>query len=156
VIERRQLEVSAAAITGTFGAAVAWSSLSNGIGWSEAGIQAGTFPFGVGLLAFAVSVYNCVRGLVRGSVAFDLDAAAVRRIAGLFLPACGFVATIPLAGMHVAAALYVFAVLMAARRMPFWKASMLALSTPVALYCVFNRAFQVSLPTGILESVLHF
>jgi len=45
MISRRALEIFTAALTGIFGVAVVVLSIDNGIGWSSAGVDAGTFPF---------------------------------------------------------------------------------------------------------------
>ena len=62
MISRRALELATAVLTGSFGVTVVVSSLDNGIGWSSAGVDAGTFPFIVGVLIFAGSLYNLVVG----------------------------------------------------------------------------------------------
>ena len=45
MVSGRSLEAGTALLTGAFGVAVVVSSLDNGIGWSPAGVDAGTFPF---------------------------------------------------------------------------------------------------------------
>ena len=50
VLARRALELATAILTGSFGVAVVVSSLDNGIGWSSAGVDAGTFPFLTGII----------------------------------------------------------------------------------------------------------
>ncbi|WP_247409694.1 hypothetical protein [Bradyrhizobium sp. 150] len=50
MISRRALELATAVLTGSFGVAVVISSLDNGIGWSSAGVDAGTFPFLTGII----------------------------------------------------------------------------------------------------------
>src|SRR6202011_781580 len=62
MISRRSLETATALLTGAFGAAVVVSSLDNGIGWSAAGVEAGTFPFIVGLIILSGSVFNLAQG----------------------------------------------------------------------------------------------
>ena len=62
MVSGRSLEAATALITGAFGAAVVVSSLDNGIGWSAAGVESGTFPFIVGLVILAGSVFNLVQG----------------------------------------------------------------------------------------------
>ena len=62
MVSGRGLEAATAFITGAFGAAVVVSSLDNGIGWSAAGVESGTFPFIVGLVILAGSVFNLVQG----------------------------------------------------------------------------------------------
>ena len=56
MISRRALELATAALTGTFGATVIVSSIDNGIGWSTAGVDAGTFPFLTGMIILVGSL----------------------------------------------------------------------------------------------------
>ena len=62
MVSGRNLEAATALLTGAFGAAVVVSSLGNGIGWSVAGVEAGTFPFIVGLIILCGSIFNLVQG----------------------------------------------------------------------------------------------
>ena len=92
--------------------AVVVSSLENGIGWSSAGVESGTFPFITGLIILAGSVLqSCDAGLLRGSRARVIGWGELKKLAALFVPAVIFVAAIPLLGMYVASAIYIFAVL---------------------------------------------
>jgi len=115
MISRRALEISTAALTGIFGVVVVVSSVDNGIGWSSAGVDAGTFPFLTGIIIVLGSLYNMGQGaLGRGTLAIvrvAVTAFELRRLAGLFVPAAIFVAVIPIVGMYLASAGYVFAVL---------------------------------------------
>ena len=67
MISRRALEALTAGLTGAFGVAVVVSSFDNGIGWSTAGVESGTFPLIVGSIVLAGSLYNLVRGWLRGT-----------------------------------------------------------------------------------------
>ena len=160
MISRRVLEIAAAVLTGTFGIMVVVSSLDNGIGWSSAGVDAGTFPFLTGIIIVLGSLYNVAQGaLGRGTLVFVRTAVTpseLRRLAGLFVPAAIFVAVIPLLGMYLASAGYVFAVLALPRRQPVLRALAIAAATPLALYVVFERMFQVSLPHGVLGAAFGF
>src|ERR1700738_1169178 len=86
MVSGRGLEAATAFITGAFGAAVVVSSRDNGIGWSAAGVDAGTFPFIVGLIIFGGSVFNLVKGWPRNDYAV-LRASELKRLAILFVPA---------------------------------------------------------------------
>jgi hypothetical protein len=160
MISRRALEIAAAALTGTFGAVVVISSLDNGIGWSSAGVDAGTFPFLTGIIIVLGSLYNAAQGaLGRGTLAIvrvAVTPSELGRLAGLFVPAAIFVAVIPLLGMYLASAGYVFAVLALPRRQTMLRALAIAAATPLALYVVFERMFQVSLPHGALGATFGF
>jgi hypothetical protein len=160
MISRRALEISTAALTGIFGVAVVVSSIDNGIGWSSAGVDAGTFPFLTGVIVVLGSLYNLGQGaLGRGilaKVTVALTRAELGRLAGLFIPAAIFVAAIPILGMYLASAGYVFAVLALPKRQPVLHALVIAAVTPLVLYAVFERLFQVSLPQGALAAALGF
>ncbi len=153
MLSKRTLEVATALLTGAFGAAVMVSSLNNGIDWSEAGVESGTFPFITGTIVLAASLYNLVHGLMRAKgIAATGD--GLRRTAALFLPAAVFVALIPLIGMYVGSALYLLGTLRFQSKLSIVRSAIIAVVASVALYFVFERAFQVSLPHGWLGAVL--
>ena len=160
MISRRALELATAILTGGFGVAVVVSSLDNGIGWSSAGVEAGTFPFLTGIIVVLGSLYNLVRGLVPvvtlANVPVAITQVELRRLAALFLPAAIFVAAIPLLGLYLASGLYVFAVLAIPRHQSMPRALAMAGATALALYVVFERMFQVSLPHGALAAAFGF
>src|SRR6059036_3345627 len=143
MISRRALEISTAALTGTFGVVVVVSSIDNGIGWSNAGVDAGTFPFLTGIIIALGSLYNMGQGaLGRGTLAIvrvAVTAFELRRLAGLFVPAAIFVAVLALP-----------------KRQSVVRALVIAVATPLALYVVFERMFQVSLPHGALGTAFGF
>ena len=154
MISRRVLETATAVLTGSFGLAVMISSLDNGIGWGADGVDPGTFPFITGVIILAGSLTNLVRGL--GAIGIAVSGTDLRRIAGLFVPAAVFVGAIPLAGMYLASGAYIFGVLALPKHQSLPRALLIALATPVALYAVFERMFQVSLPHGALAGALGY
>ncbi|RXH14822.1 tripartite tricarboxylate transporter TctB family protein [Bradyrhizobium guangzhouense] len=160
MISRRALELATAILTGSFGVAVVVQSLDNGIGWSSEGVDAGTFPFLTGIIIVAGSLYNLARGVIPtvslASVPIAITSLELRRLAGLFVPAAIYVAAIPLLGMYIASAAYVFAVLAIPRHQSVLRSAVTAAATALALYVVFERMFQVSLPRGALAAALGF
>ncbi|MCK1742979.1 tripartite tricarboxylate transporter TctB family protein [Bradyrhizobium sp. 139] len=160
MISRRALELATAVLTGSFGVAVVVSSLDNGIGWSSAGVDSGTFPFLTGIIIVLGSLYNLVRGILPVATLANIPVAVtpteMRRLAGLFVPAVIFVAAIPLLGMYLAAALYIFAVLAIPMHQSVLRSLATAAATALALYFVFERMFQVSLPHGALAAAFGF
>src|SRR5262245_18246732 len=149
MISRRILETATAILTGAFGVAVVVSSLDNGIGWSTAGVDAGTFPFLTGVIICLGSLYNLVRGALPAGNLASLPAAItpieLRRLAGLVLPAAIFLAAIPLVGMYLDSAGYIFAVLAVPKRQSLVRSLLIAAATLLALYVVLERMFQVTL-----------
>ncbi|HEX8665379.1 MAG TPA: tripartite tricarboxylate transporter TctB family protein [Beijerinckiaceae bacterium] len=157
MISRRGLEGATAALTGAFGVAVAVSSLENGIGWSSAGVESGTFPFITGLIVMAASLWNLLyAGLWRGSHHTLVSWEDLKKIAALFLPALAMVAAVPLLGLHVASAIYMFGVLVWQNHIAPVRALAGAVVVAVALYAMFDWAFQVALPRGALGAALGF
>lgn len=153
MISRRSLELITALLTGVFGAAVVISSFENGIRWSSEGVESGTFPFITGLVILGGSVINLARGWL-GPDAIASSAPEVRRWLGLLIPAALFVAIIPLCGMYVATAVYVFGTIAAQSRWSKLQAAAFAIAFALAIYVLFERLFQVSLPHGWLGALM--
>ena len=153
MFSRRFLEVLTAVLVGSFGTAILISSISIGV-WTKRGVGPGTFPAIASALIVAGSLYNLVRGALHAGPGV-LDVPRLRRIGALFLPAVGFVALIPLLGLHAAAGVYVFYVLWR-RRFPLWKTAAIAIATPFVLYSVFDWTFQVQLLRGFLGTAVGY
>jgi hypothetical protein len=155
MISRRALELATAALTGVFGAAVVISSIDNGIGWSTAGVDAGTFPFLTGVIVLVGSLWNLARGWLQ-SWDVAVSSSDVRRVIALFAPAVVFVGAIPLIGVYLASGCYMLGTLVLLHRFSLPRSLLIAAATPLALYLVFERMFQVSLPHGALGDVIGF
>ena len=155
MVSGRSLEAATALITGAFGAAVMVSSLDNGIGWSAAGVESGTFPFIVGLVILAGSLFNLVQGWLQAR-AVILGLSELRRVGMLFVPALVFVGIIPLIGMVPAAAFYVFGALAWHKRGSLLVPALAAIGAALALYLIFELTFQIALPRGALGTLFGF
>jgi hypothetical protein len=153
MISGRSLEAATALLTGAFGAAVVVSSVDNGIGWSAAGVDAGTFPFIVGLIIVGGSLFNLVQGWLHARDVV-LRPSELKRLAILFIPAVVYVGLIPLIGMYLASAGYVFGALAWHKRGSFVFSGVAAISAALALYLIFERTFQISLPRGVLGDII--
>ncbi|MGY4288688.1 hypothetical protein ACVWXO_007908 [Bradyrhizobium sp. LM2.7] len=123
-------------------------------------MESGTFPFLTGVIVVLGSLYNLARGTLPGltlaSVPIAITPTELRRLAGLFVPAAIFVAAMPLIGIYLASAVYIFAVLAIPKHQSLMRSSMMAAATAVGLYVVFERMFQVSLPHGALAAAFGF
>ena len=155
MVSGRSLETATALFTGAFGAAVVVSSLDNGIGWSAAGVDAGTFPFIVGLIILSGSIFNLFQGWLHAR-SVVLRSSEIKRLAMLFIPAVVYVAVIPLTGIYIASAGYVFGALAWHKRGALMFSSLAAITTAVALYLIFELTFQISLPRGLLGDMFGF
>ena len=155
MISRRTLELFTAALTGAFGAAILVSSVRIGVGWTPRGLASGAFPAIAAALIVAGSLYNFVRAAARpGPIVVARE--HLRGMAAMFLPAIAFVAAVPFIGMHVAAGVYIFAVVAAQHRWPAWRALAIGIVTAAALWTIFDWGFSVTLPRGMLGNALGF
>ncbi|MBV9459357.1 MAG: tripartite tricarboxylate transporter TctB family protein [Bradyrhizobium sp.] len=155
MISHRALEFLTALLTGAFGLAVAISSLDNGISWSSDGVEAGTFPFVVGVIIVVGSLYNLMRGGFAGA-SIIVSRSNLRKGAALFLPAAAFVGLIPWIGFYLASAGYMLGVLALPKHLTLLRSVLIAIATPMFLYVMFERLFQVTLPHGALAAALGY
>ncbi len=155
MVSGRSLEAATALLTGAFGAAVVVSSLDNGIGWSAAGVESGTFPFSLGLIILAGSLFNLVQGWMHARDVV-LRSNELKRLGMLFIPAVVYVGAIPLIGMYLASASYAFAAFAWHKRGSFILSGAAAIATALALYLIFERTFQISLPRGLFGDIFGF
>ena len=155
MVSGRSLETGTALLTGAFGVAVVVSSLDNGIGWSAAGVESGTFPFIFGLVILAGSVFNLVQGWLHAR-AVVLGPNELKRLGILFVPAAVYVGIIPLIGMYLASAGYVFGALAWHKRGALLFSALAAIGSALALYLIFELTFQISLPRGALGTIIGF
>lgn len=155
MVSGRVLETATALLTGAFGGAVVISSFGNGIGWSAAGVDAGSFPFIVGLIILGGSVFNLVQGWLHARQVV-LRSSELGRLGLLFIPAAVYVGVIPLMGMYLASAGYVFGALAWQKRGAFVFSGVAAIGTAFALYLIFELTFQISLPRGLLGDIAGF
>lgn len=155
MLTRRILEIATAVLTGAFGVVILVGSIRMGVGWTPRGMGTGSFPCLAGGLVVAGSLYNLVRGALGPRTAV-MDRPGARKLALAFVPAVAFVAAIPLLGMHLAAAIYVFGAIAAQGKMPIPRALAIGIATAIALYATFDWAFSVALPRGLLGAALGF
>jgi hypothetical protein len=155
MVSRRSLETATALLTGAFGAAVVVSSYGNGIGWSGAGVDPGTFPFIVGLIILSGSIFNLMQGWLQPRE-IVLRPSELKRLGMLFIPAAVYVGVIPLMGIYLASAAYVFGALAWHKRGSFVFSAAAAIGTALALYLIFELMFQISMPRGLLGDALGF
>ena len=156
VLTRFTMEVATALATGIFGAVVSFGSWENGIGWDDAGPQAGYFPFYIGLLVVLASVGSLVQAFRHhrtGGEVF-LNREQTGRVLAFGLPMAGFVVLTVLLGLYVATAIYLFGVMVVQGRYRLWQAAAVSLGTSVFFFVLFEIWFQVPILKGPIEAWL--
>ena len=151
MVSGRSLEAGTALVTGAFGAAVAISSLDNGIGWSAAGVDAGFFPFIIGLIILGGSIFNLVQGWLQARD-IALRPKELKRLAALFVPAVIYVGVLLDWNVDTPGQLESRASRPAQAGPGLISAGLARRHFGMALYLIFELTFQVScLTRGALQ-----
>lgn len=159
-VRRFHAEIAAAAGTGLLGLVAVLGASELGYEWRESGPQSGYFPFYVGLILIAASLWNVLAALARHRRAQAqaeepfLDGERLRRLGGFVGTMFVFVVATLLLGIYVGSAGYITwsAWRQGGYRLPL--ALALGLGFSVALYLIFEVAFLMPLLKGPIEPLL--
>jgi hypothetical protein len=156
LVSRNTMELATALATTAIGAAVMFGSLEHDIGWSDAGPAAGYFPFRIGAIIVAVSLFNLYKALRLRAIdrAAFMTTGQARLVLSFALPMIAFVIAAVLLGLYVATALYLaLTMIFQGGYRPLF-AIAVGLAVAVAMRLIFPVWFQVPLLTGPLEKLL--
>ena len=135
---------------------VVWDSLRLGIGWGTDGPRSGFFPFWLAVLVLGACVGIGRQALLRVERPPFVEPGQLRPVLQTFLPAVGFVALVPWAGLYVASVLYmaVYMHWLGGYRWPV--AAAVGVAFAVAAFAIFETWFLVPMPKGPLEAWLGY
>ncbi|CAD5110018.1 tripartite tricarboxylate transporter TctB family protein [Zestomonas carbonaria] len=160
LVATRWVEIGLALFTAALGGIVMCGSLEIGIGWGDAGPEAGYFPFYIGLLLSAASLGNLIVALLRWQAmgsAF-VGRTAFRQVLAVFLPIAAYVAAMPFTGIYLASALFIAWFMWRDRQRgkPYGLAliATIAGGATLASYLIFALWFKVPLDAGVLGDLL--
>jgi putative tricarboxylic transport membrane protein len=152
----RALEIAVAAMMLAVGVLVMWDSVRVGARWAAEGPQAGYFPFYVGVLLSAASVWTLGRAAYERSLAARgfVGAAALRDIAAMLVPTIVYVGLIHWLGLYVSSLLYIAFFMIWLGKYSWLRSLAVAAVVSVAAFLLFEMWFKVPLPKGPLEALL--
>lgn len=145
-------------ITLLVGIAMMADSYRIGAGWSNGNLQAGYFPFRLGVIICAVSAAILLRSLfgksrdLRAFVAWD----QLKRILAVFVPTLVYIFVMQAIGIYVASAIFIGAFMRIGGKHGWLKTIAVSLGTSVVLFVLFEIVFLVPLPKGPLEAFLGY
>ena len=153
-ISRFAMEVVVALAVCIAGAVVVVGALEFGIRWSDAGPEAGYFPFYVGLLLIAGGLGALVQAVLARPDSVFLDRVQLQRLASFFVPMTIFVIVSVFLGLYVGTAVYLLVVMrfQGGYRWPF--SLLVSLGTVLFFFVIFELWFKVPLLKGPLEELL--
>jgi hypothetical protein len=158
LVTNRTMEIVIALVLLGGCALVIYDSARLGFGWREGeGPAPGYYPFWVSVILGVASVMNLISAL-RGHGAGEtfVSLRPFGRVLAVLVPSIAFVALIGYIGMYAAAALFIFAFMVAVGRENPLRAMVLAVVVPVALFFMFEKWFLVPLPKGPIENWLGY
>ncbi len=159
-VRRFHAEVATALGTAVLGGIAILGANELGHGWSESGPQSGYFPFYVGLILIAASLWNLAAAFIRhGSARGEgddieepfLDKERLHRLGGFLGTMLVYVLVTLVMGIYVGSALYIA---WSAWRQGGYRPSLalaVGIGFSVALYLVFEVAFLMPLLKGPIE-----
>ena len=152
----RALEVTVAALLLLCGAVVIYDSLRVGIRWVADGPQSGYFPFYVGLLLCASSMWSLARAAFERQLAQKsfVSARALRSILAMLLPTIAYVAVLALLGLYVASFIYIGFFMVWLGKYHWLRSGVVAGAVSVSTFLLFEVWFTMPLPKGPLEALL--
>jgi putative tricarboxylic transport membrane protein len=153
---QRTVEFCVAIAISVFALIVLAGSRKAGIDWGDEGPRAGFFPFYVGLVILAASVFNGVQALTIPAGKGFADWGQLRQVLSVVVPTAVYVGLVPFLGIYLSSMLLIAFFMR-------WLGSYgpaviapVAIGVPVAFFIVFERWFLVPLPKGPIEYWLGF
>jgi len=148
------VEVGVAAFMVLLGIITIIGSLQVGIGWGAEGPKSGFFPFWIGLIVVATSLYNLVRAYTHGSRKLFANWHELTQVLKVVLPLTIYVGVIPWIGIYIASALLIAGFMRWIGRYGWLLTLAISIALPVVTYITFEMWFLVPLPKGPLEDLL--
>ena len=129
-----------------------------GMSWEADGPQAGYFPFYLGLILAAASLYGLVSALVTGAGAAQtfVTRAQLSRVMQVFIPTLLFCLLTQWLGLYVASFLLIASFMRVIGRIALWKSLLTAFVFAIIMFVTFDLAFDVIMPKGPLEAAFGY
>src|SRR5262249_32908609 len=129
-----------------------------GIAWAPDGPQAGYFPFYLGIILAAASLYGLITSLVTGAGATQifLTRDQLRRVMQVFVPTLLFCLFTQWLGLYVARFLPIAGFMPHTACIALWKAVLTAVLFAILMFVPSDVAFDVIMPKGPLEAAFGY
>lgn len=152
---QRSVEAGTAIAIMAFGLIVIAGSVKAGIDWGAEGPRAGFFPFYIGVIIVAASLFNLVQALAKTS-ALRVFASwtGLRQVLSVVVPTAVYVLVVPRIGIYAASALLIAVFMRWLGHYAWLTVAAIAVGVPAIFFLVFEYWFLVPLPKGPLEELL--
>ena len=151
----RAADIVTAAVLMAVGGLVMFDAGRLGYDWGTDGPKSGFFPFWLSVAMVLACALLIVQALRRGAGGRSfVTREQLRPVLAVLVPATAMVALTEVAGLYVAAALYIAFYMRWVGRHRWLTIIVLALGIPIATFVIFERWFLVPMPKGPLEAWL--
>ena len=133
---------------------LAFDNWRTGMGWDSTGPQAGYFPFYLSVILAGACLWGLAKEFLARKAAAEtfVTRAQLRRVLQVFVPTLLFCFLMQWLGLYVASFLLVAGFMIYVGRIAAWKSLLTALLFVLAMFVVFDIAFDVIMPKGPLEA----
>ena len=154
VVGSRSVDVVVTLLLFGLACLLGWDSWRLGAGWESDGPQAGYFPFYLSILLGAASLFGLGSALMARAAADEpfVTRDQFRRVLQVLVPTLAFVILVQFLGLYVASFILVVGFMRFIGGIALWKSVLTAAIFVVAMFFVFDVAFDVIMPKGPLEA----
>ena len=158
VVSTRTVEIVVSLMLLALAVLLGYDNWRTGIAWASDGPQAGYFPFYLGLILAAASLYGLVTALVTGAGAGQtfVTRAQLGRVMQVFIPTLLFCLLTQWLGLYVASFLLIASFMRVVGRIALWKSLLTAFLFAAIMFVTFDLAFDVIMPKGPLEAAFGY
>ena len=158
VVSTRTVDIVVSLLLLALAALLCFDNWRTGIAWAPDGPQAGYFPFYLGLILAAASLYGLITSLVTGAGARQtfLTRDQLRRVMQVFIPTLLFCLFTQWLGLYVASFLLIAGFMRIIGRIALWKSVLTAFLFAIIMFVTFDVAFDVIMPKGPLEAAFGY
>ncbi len=158
VVSTRTVDIVVSLLLLALATLLGFDNWRTGMGWASDGPQAGYFPFYLGLVLAAASLYGLITSLVTGAGAAEtfVTRDQLRRVMQVFIPTLLFCLFTQWLGLYVASFLLVAGFMQIIGRIALWKSLLTAFLFSIIMFVTFDVAFDVIMPKGPLEAAFGY
>ena len=158
VVSTRTVEIVVSLLLLALAGLLCFDNWRTGIAWAADGPQPGYFPFYLGIILAAASLYGLITSLMTRTAAAHifLTRDQLRRVMQVFVPTLVFCLLTQWLGLYVASFLLIAGFMWIIGRIALWTSLLTAFLFALTMFITFDVAFDVIMPKGPLEAALGY
>jgi putative tricarboxylic transport membrane protein len=157
VVSTRTVEIVVAILLLGFAGLMGFDNWRTGMGWAPDGPKAGYFPFYLSVIVACASLYWLAEAALRQRRSAPpknfVNREQLGRVLRVFLPTVLFCVATQFLGLYVASFLLIVGFMRWVGRIAWWKCLVTSVAFSIAMFVVFDLAFDVIMPKGPLEAL---